>query len=185
MIQTSLLHFQPRGWVQRDMSVNAPGDRYEREADQVADDHALVEPRPVGMAGHGGTLADGYLAHFGRRRVAIIGVSRYRDQFSGCSTGGKVFLILSAAFLKRIWGTISAGCAFIMTAVPFRPAAISMLMPSLLGSTLPSMRANISPATDAGRHLLAHELTHVVQQGALRRTFPAFNAARCLAICSA
>ena len=143
--------------VQTKLTLGAPDDAFERQADAVADavvrhggqaasplrEAATIRRAP---AAHGGEVTspqvDGVLRSAGQPLDAATRAfmePRFRQDFSGV----------------RIHADDSAGAS----------ARAMGALAYTVGNHVVFGRGNYQPHTGAGRHLLAHELTHVVQQG--------------------
>ena len=165
--------------MQMKLAINAPGDSYEQEADRVAE-HIMRMPEPhlQRKCACGGTpgLA-GECEECGRKRLSL---QRMRLDAAGPVAGGVappiVHGVLRApgraldaatrAFMEprfghdfsrvRIHADAGANCA----------ADAVQAQAFTVGGDIVFGNGKFAPSTAAGRALLAHELTHVVQQGA-------------------
>jgi len=155
--------------VQASLTVGAPGDKYEREADQVADavmrmpepgapvlqracaacEEEELQPSRLGSAPAGGIVVGGDVAGE---------VASARQGGSPLSTADRDF------FEPRLGHSLSAvrlhsGGAAAQAARSVSARAFTVGSDIVMGAGQPGA------GTAEGRRLLAHELTHVVQQG--------------------
>jgi uncharacterized protein DUF4157/HNH/ENDO VII superfamily nuclease len=120
--------------VQAKLGVSAPGDAAEQEADRVAD--RVVANGPAPAAGPSGDAGSG---------------GRPLD-------GG------TRAFMESSFGRDFSGVRVHTDAAAARAAQDAHALAYTVGSHIFFGASMFAPATPAGRRLLAHELTHVVQQ---------------------
>jgi Domain of unknown function (DUF4157) len=154
--------------IQAKMIVNAPGDEYEREADRVAEtvmrvpampreattrpEHApAVMTKPVSATGGDGSFAAG--EDFAERLQASQG------------RGRPLPLSLRAKF-ETGFGADFSGVRIHSDAAAEQLSHAIHAQAFTRGSDIFLGDSESAPATTAGQRLLAHELTHVIQQGA-------------------
>ena len=144
--------------IQTKLRINTPGDRYEQEADRVA---AAVLQMP---ASAGSVPAISPLSSPGVQREAVSAetattIGHIRN------SGGQPCPTRRDASSRIASTATSAACAFMQMTTPLHPADKSTRLLSPSAITLHLDAANLH-RTAVGQRLLAHELTHVVQQGA-------------------
>ena len=155
--------------IQPKLTLNAPGDRFEREADSVAE-HVMRMPDPV--------LQQGALSGVPQvqrvcteceeelHRKPASSRDAVGEGFQHPSGGGRPLPDSERSFfeprfgrdfsqVRTYSGEQAAGAAQSVNALAYT-----------MGSDIVFGRGQYSPGTTGGRTLLAHELTHVVQQGA-------------------
>lgn len=171
--------------LQAKLTVNAPNDHFEREADDVADQvmQSSRETRKVEQLALRWPT-QGVL----RRACSPLAASPTRvgpDESPHTSPGSSVETVLSQpgqpldadirAFFEPRFGYDFSGVR--VHADP--PAAASSLALKAraytVGQNIVFASAAYAPRTEAGRRLLAHELTHVVQQSASPFSTPALQ----------
>ncbi|HEX3302726.1 MAG TPA: DUF4157 domain-containing protein, partial [Thermomicrobiales bacterium] len=157
----------PQG-VQAKLAIHSPGDAAEREADHVAE-QLMREPQPPATPAHDGTGRPSPFASPTLTRV------QSRDPI-GVDVPPSVHDVLraSSAPLDRAIGSAFAsrlGHDFSHVRVHTDAAAAQSARQInarayTVGNHLVFGEAQFSPGTPSGQRLLAHELTHVVQQNA-------------------
>jgi hypothetical protein len=171
------------GHLQRKLNVAPAGDKYEREADDVADE-VMRNLSPTTRSGDGD---DGEV-----RRSLVEGtvgleggpISADAEAEIGRHRGGGTPL---PEGLRQSMGQ-SFGADLSAVRVHTGPAAdeLSRSMQArafTVGSDIFLARGQYRPDTTSGQRLLAHELTHTVQQGAVGRTLtPAAPSVQRLAV---
>ena len=169
--QTRLADAQPPGdgVLQAKLAIGAPDDPFEREADAMADRVTRQEPaRPLARAtrsavrrcaGPGPCDCDDCAAKHALAHTANSTVERVvRD--GGVPLGADTRLVMESRFghdFSRVRVHDDQEAAASAAAIQARAYAF--------GSHVAFAAGQYAPHTDAGMHLLAHELTHVVQQG--------------------
>jgi Domain of unknown function (DUF4157) len=144
--------------MQAKLTVGPAGDRYEQEADQIAEEVVrMPQPGAAGaesslQAGRIGELTDGGLE---RRAHTLPGHGQ------------------SLSSQEREYMEPRFGYSFEAVRVHTGPDADEMATALgarafTLGQEVVFAKGNYRPGTGAGRRLLAHELAHVVQQGKAR-----------------
>ena len=145
--------------------VNAPGDRYEREAERVAGE--VSEAAPAGRGPRISAIPPGDAGAGGSARQVD---ASFAERLAPGTAGGSPLPGPARAFFEPRFGHDFGGVRV------HRDAEAARLNGSLgarafaYGRALYFGAGQYQPASPAGRRLLAHELTHVVQQrnGALR-----------------
>jgi hypothetical protein len=161
------VHAPEPGPVQAKLTVNAPGDRYEQEADQVAEQvltmstpvraadapgppRPPITPRPADAAG-GIPVADPALAG-----AALRGAGQPLDPATRADLEPRFGHDFSRVRVHTDGAAVASAEALAARAYT-------------AGSHIVFGAGEYAPASPAGRRLLAHELTHVAQQGAAAR----------------
>ena len=158
------------GYLQRKLSVAPAGDMYEREADDVADEVMRnLSPTTRSTDGDDGEVRRSLV----EGTVGLEGgpISADAEAEIGRHRGGGTPL---PEGLRQSMGQ-SFGADFSAVRVHTGPAAdeLSRSMQArafTVGSDIFLARGQYRPDTPSGQRLLAHELTHTVQQGAVGRT---------------
>jgi hypothetical protein len=173
--------FFPAAVVQRTVTVNEPGDAYEREADAVAD--------AVMRADHGGASRPTISPVTVQRKCAACeeeeALQRQPLPGEGMSAprGGEMASSLPASLQAsrgggqplrdetRGWMESRFGTAFDQVRVHTDTRAVQLsrkldAQAFTHGADIYFDAGNYNPGSRPGKRLLAHELTHVVQQGA-------------------
>ncbi len=146
------------------LSVNAPRDRYEREADPIAD--ALMRGPELAPAPHTGN--EGGLPTISRipldsRETGTV----YPDverRVERMKSGGQALLGAERGFFEERMGCDVSGVRLHTDANAAQTARDLNARAFTMGGNIAFGAGAYQPGTSAGRRLLAHELTHVVQQ---------------------
>lgn len=143
--------------VQRKLSVNEAGDRYEQEADRVADQVLTASThRPVSGTPPHIQRFDGQST--GRAGTAPASVGRVLAS-PGSPLGPSLQQDMGRRFGHDFSGVrVHTGAAAEQSARNVNAHAYTVGQDIVFGAS------RFAPGTHAGRRLLAHELTHVVQQ---------------------
>ena len=139
------------------ITVGPVDDGFEREADAVAD---RVMRREDGTAGQGGTSGGGVDAS-----VA-----------AGTAGGGESLRGEDRSFFEEAFGHDFSGVRVHSGGEASRSARDLSALAYTRGPDVVFREGGYRPGSPEGRHLLAHELTHVVQQGAAPATGPGGSA---------
>ncbi|MCA9997544.1 MAG: DUF4157 domain-containing protein, partial [Anaerolineales bacterium] len=153
--------------LQTKLTVNEPDDEYEQEADEVAEAvmrmPASATPPPPNDDGEDEQLAT-RIQRFGGESVEVAPDTESRiSQMKG---GGAPLSAVDRAFFESRMGVdfshvrIHTGAEAVDTARTLQAKAYTT------GADIAFDDGEYEPGTVNGRQLLAHELTHVVQQGA-------------------
>ena len=171
--------------VQKKLSVGSANDSYEVEADQVADKvMKMREPSP--QVTHTGALVQRKCAHceqeeklqmkplaesispFIQRSSSESGgvaSDHVENQINSSRGGGSVMDSGTKTFMENRFGTdfssvkIHTGSEAVQMSRELGAQAFAV------GSDIYFNEGKYNPNSDSGKHLLAHELTHTVQQG--------------------
>jgi hypothetical protein len=164
-----------RGQLQAKLAVSQPGDAAEREAERVADE--VLAPRAT--ESENGEDSDTETPELRRSAGSSAGsgsVSSGREgQIRSALTGGQSLPASTQSFFEERFGQDFSDVR-VHTGPRADEAAQSIDAEAFtLGSDVAFARGAYRPQTSEGKRLLAHELTHVVQQGgsggtATRRT---------------
>ncbi len=162
------------------LTVNKPGDSYEREADSVADKvmrmHDAPKPMQKSVPGiqkkpfNAGELhlkeknnANGPLLTHAKRMQFV------QKELSASKGNGQPLTPQINSFMGKSMG---ADFSKVRIHTGEGPAAMNKALNAHAfthGSDIYFNRGKYDPDSTSGKHLLAHELTHVVQQGAVDR----------------
>jgi uncharacterized protein DUF4157 len=142
----------PAATPQMKLRVSQPGDPLEREADQVADEVMRMPAAPVASSS----------ASVGDASHASASESSTAD---AVPSGGQPLDAPTRAFMEPRFGH-DFGQVRVHTDEQAAAAASGFSARAYtVGSDIVFGAQEYAPNTHTGRHLLAHELTHVVQQG--------------------
>jgi hypothetical protein len=144
--------------AQAKLTVSQPGDRFEREADQVAD-HVMRMPGPaLGQPPQIQRLCSECEEQLHRKEAPEAQVHDFQ------SAGGAFFPESERSYFEPRFGR-DFGAVRIHTDAPAAETARTLgALAFTVGSDIVFARGQYAPHTSDGRRLLAHELTHVVQQ---------------------
>ena len=172
----------PRTLIQPKLMVNAPNDAYEQEADAVADRvmrMPLVSSKSIGTQGMLASSVQRKCAHCEEEKKKMP-VMRKADSGGGFET--------SPAFASQLSNTRGGGQAMPRETKSFMESRFGQDFSHVRlhtdgtaanmnrdiqakafthGSDIYFNRGEFSPNTEGGKRLLAHELTHTVQQGSM------------------
>ena len=132
--------------------LDGRGDRYEQEADRAADE-VMSGGHAERTAEHG--AAERYIAHAG-------------DSTSARSTGGQALPADTREFFERRFGHDFADVRIHADRSADHSAQSVGARAYTAGKDIAFASGDYQPWTRQGRHLLAHELAHVVQQSRTR-----------------
>ncbi|KAB8145707.1 DUF4157 domain-containing protein [Chloroflexia bacterium SDU3-3] len=139
--------------LQPSLRVSAPGDRFEQEADAVAAQvmrAPAATPPPVSAVGQGG--------------AGVAATPQVEQQIGQLRGGGSPLPSGDRSFFEQRIGAdfghvrVHTGDQAAMVARQINARAFTV------GSDIGFDRGEYAPGTSAGRELLAHELTHTMQQ---------------------
>jgi len=151
-----------RGALQAKLAVSQPGDAAEREAERVADE--VLTPR----AAEGERDGNGATPELQRSAGSGGGESVSGDherQLRSSLTGGQSLPASTQSFFEERFGHDFSDVR-VHTGPEAGEAAQSIDAEAFtLGSDIAFAPGAYQPGTNGGKQLLAHELTHVVQQG--------------------
>ncbi|MDH5408246.1 MAG: DUF4157 domain-containing protein [Gammaproteobacteria bacterium] len=155
----SRLDFFPH--IQAKLSINQPGDRYEQEADHVADQIMRIPTSSVTES-----LIDQQSPVIQRKQNETqSGGSRQRSSsFDGISNSGDHMTASNRAFFEPRFGKDFSEVRIHDNAQANMMADQINARAFTFGSDIVFSQGQYQPDTQSGQRLLAHELTHVVQQ---------------------
>ena len=166
----------PARTIQRKPSLGAPDDAFEREADSVADTvmrmpDAALAPAPSVVQRKCAQCTDEDEGTIRTKRSA--GVAEAADTTQAAhlaSQGGMPLPREARAFFEPRFGHDFSQVRVHADTAAADAARSVQARAYTLGSHIVFGAGEYAPKTQAGRSLLAHELTHVVQQGGGRET---------------
>lgn len=141
----------PEAAPQMKLRVSQPGDDHEQEADQVAEKVMRV-PDAEATALDGGAAAQTTMSQSGAAQATH-------------SDGGQPLDATTRAYMEPRFGHDFGHVRVHTDERAAQAAATFSARAYTVGSDIVFGAQEYAPDTTAGRHLLAHELTHVVQQG--------------------
>ena len=162
-------------YIQAKLQVSTPGDQYEQEADRVADtvlrmpDENSLQRQPLEkeekpiekQAGEENEMLQGK-AEDGNELEVSPGLETEIDNLKG---GGQPLPESVRAYFEPRFGSDFSGVRLHTGSDGAKAASAVNAKAFTLGSDVAFAPGQFSPETSSGRRLLAHELTHVVQQG--------------------
>lgn len=158
--------------VQAKLTVSQPGDPYEQEADRVADE-VMRMPAPglqrkcAACDSGGGTCAECAEEETVQRKEAA-GPAPATDASPIPCGGGQALPAPERGFFESRFGRDFNGVRVHTGAEADASAKSFQALAYTHGSDIVFRSGQYSPQTPAGQRLLAHELTHVVQQRGVR-----------------
>jgi Domain of unknown function (DUF4157) len=168
---------RPPAWVnglplQPKLTVNQPGDRYEHEADQVAEQIMRMPAPGLQRCDCGGPARlDGECEACKARRLAL---QRKGDSMGGSEAPQSVHQTLNRPgqplddstrdFMESRFGTDFSGVRVHTDSQAAQSVGDVSALAYTVGSDIVFGSGQYAPGTEGGKSLLAHELTHVVQQ---------------------
>jgi len=172
---------RPPAWVnglplQPKLTVNQPGDVYEQEADAVAEQVMRMPARAVSQrlqrcACGGAAGPDGECEQCKARRLAL---QRKGDSMGGSEAPQSVHQTLNRPgqplddstrdFMESRFGSDFSGVRVHNDSQAAQSARDVSARAYTVGSDVVFGSGQYAPSTEGGKSLLAHELTHVVQQ---------------------
>lgn len=155
--------------VQPKLSVGAANDAYEQEADQVADS-VMRMPATTTSYGEGETPPSISRMVLNRASDGADGggaaSAETESRISAMQGGGSPLDSTDQSFFEERMGADFSGVR-VQTGSNAAQANRDLSARAFtVGNTVAFNEGEYQPGSDSGRHLLAHELTHVVQQGA-------------------
>jgi Domain of unknown function (DUF4157) len=161
--------------IQRKLTINTPGDEYEREADRVASQVTQMPPPHLQrMCDCGGTCSEcqksqserEHALHLKRVDVSTLGPTQAPPEVDQVlrAPGQQLDPVLRE-FMESRFGydfsnvRVHTGSAAAASALSLDARAMTV------GTDIVFADGEYAPGTRKGQTLLAHELTHVVQQG--------------------
>ncbi|MCP4535607.1 MAG: DUF4157 domain-containing protein [Chloroflexi bacterium] len=150
--------------VQTKLTVSEPGDQYEQEADQVAEtvmQTSASAPPPLPPDDGDDT---GSVNRSGGGGEAVVSPD-LETRIGGMKGGGKPLSDPDRTFFEDRMGADFSNVNVHTDASAAQTTRDLSARAYTTGSDIAFNKGEYEPGTTKGRHLLAHELTHVVQQG--------------------
>jgi hypothetical protein len=148
--------------VQAKLTINAPGDRWEREANRIADSVMLSKDEPAGPQHSPSVMPEQNTTQVSEGSVAAAEDFAHQLQASQ----GR---LLPPALRERFEGKLGADFGGVRVHTDAAAGRLSGAIQAQAFTRGPDIfvgPGHYAPGTAAGQRLLAHELAHVVQQGA-------------------
>jgi len=147
--------------IQTKLAISSPGDASEREADRVAD-HVMRMPDPVGQTQR--SAASNQAPLLQRQTNAGAGSATVASGFTSRLGTGAPLDAASRSYFEPRFGRDFSSVRVHTDDGAARSAASISARAYTIGNDVVFGAGQWSPATSAGRRLLAHELAHVAQQ---------------------
>lgn len=169
------LHASAAGAIQTKLAVNSPGDSYEQEADRVADKlTGASETSPRGACACGATCPECSGRRDARERIQTKPARGHQAGETAAppsvektiSSRGEPLDPAALAFFEPRFGRDFGHVRVHTDASAAESAEDVNARAYTLGSHIVFKQREYAPRSREGLRLLAHELTHVVQQGA-------------------
>lgn len=174
------VHPPAAGSIQTKLAINKPGDKYEQEADRIAQQvmgmpppqlqRSSVRHQDAGGAQHlqcnpiARSITPLIQAKGSGGAIASNGVT---EQIASTRGGGSPLPESSRSFMESRFGTDFSHVRVHTGDYAARLSSDLNAKAFTVGRDIYLNSKNYSPESSEGRHLLAHELTHTLQQGAL------------------
>ena len=175
-------------FIQAKFTVSEPGDPYEREADRVADEvmrmpgKEIDSPRPhlsvTGISRQSSELADLDGATEVQRRSAQADVSAAESVEAVLQRQGSPLDGALRDYFEPRFGRAFDNVRIHTDAQANKSARSINALAYTAGSHIVFGKGQYQPETFAGKRLIAHELTHAVQQGAATALTPSVQTFR-------
>ncbi|MBE7169312.1 MAG: DUF4157 domain-containing protein [Williamsia sp.] len=165
----------PASIIQPKLEINRPGDFYEQEADRMADKvMRMPDPHSVQRKCAHCEEEEEDKKHKVQRKESGPGQpqagARTEAYISGLDGGGTPLLPQTKDFFESRFGSDFSGVRVHTDGAAARSARSLQALAYTAGNNIVFNSGQYAPDTAGGRKLLAHELTHVIQQkGAIRR----------------
>lgn len=151
--------------VQTKLAISQPGDQYEQEADRVVVEHVMRMPASTGPRQHGKPAQIGYPL---MRQEAGSGLATTAAPLIVSevvnSGNGRPLDDSARAFFEPRFGHNFSGVRVHTDTKAVKSAETVNALAYTVGRNIVFGKDHYAPPTTEGRKLLAHELTHVVQQ---------------------
>ena len=154
--------------VQTKLAVSSPGDHFEQEADHVADQVMRMPDSKVQRQASGRPEASSNAAAeplIKRQVNGAAGGSRVASDFTSRLGAGAPLDKTSRSYFEPRFGRDFSGVRIHDGPEAASAAASIQARAFTLGSDVVFAAGEHNPGSEGGKRLLAHELTHVVQQG--------------------
>lgn len=148
--------------VQTKLAISSPGDLFEREADSVAD-HVMRMPDPAAQRQHT-NAANIHQPLIQRKTNGASASSTVASDFISRLGSGAPLDSASRSFFEPRFGRDFSAVRVHTDDIAAGSAAKIVARAYTVGNNVVFGAGQFSPATTAGRKLLAHELAHVAQQ---------------------
>jgi hypothetical protein len=191
--------------IQKKLSVGASNDSYEVEADTVADKVMKMQDTEKPNFNHSGSLIQKKCAHCQeeelRRKPLAEGITpiiqrvashsgtesvasdRVTSQINSSRGGGNVMDHGTQHFMESRFGTDFSGVRIHTGSLAVQMSRELNAQAFTVGNDVFFNEGKYSPNSDSGKHLLAHELTHTVQQtGGIGRKIQKFDSPEHIAV---
>ncbi|MDT5267905.1 MAG: hypothetical protein QOH49_91 [Acidobacteriota bacterium] len=150
--------------LQTKLAVSSPGDASEQEADRVAERVLMMEEKPCACGGSCARCGGGKEPLVRRKADAGQGGQSAPDSFALGLGPGRPLDLRTRAFFEARFNQDFGHVRVHTDAQAADSARAVNAQAYTLGGNVVFDRGRFSPDTAEGRRLLAHELTHVVQQ---------------------
>lgn len=166
--------FFPGHLVQPKLQVNEPGDRYEQEADAMADkvmrmttgESTFFKPAQTVVQRKCQHCEDEEKLHRKQNSDAATQGSHALDNYVGSlGASGQSLPENSRQFFEPRFGQDFSNVRIHTDSVAAKSAQSINALAYTTGNNIVFNNGQYSPESDSGKRLMAHELTHVVQQG--------------------
>lgn len=164
--------------VQPKLTVNQPNDAYEQEADQVADKVMRIADVPVNQNAFFKPVAgpvqrkcqaceeeDKFVHRKENNEDRVLGGSELESYVASLHSSGQPMPESSREFFEPRFGRDFSDVKFHTDAAAAKSAQSINALAYTAGNNIVFNTGQYSPESDSGKRLMAHELTHVVQQG--------------------
>jgi hypothetical protein len=162
------------GVIQAKLKIGEPNDMYEQEADRVAEKvMRMPEPgiqmKPTWLLAKSPSCGEEkVLQAKGIEQGTATLTSSAEESLSSLKDSGKPLSAPERDFFEQRFGTDLGGVRIHASAEAGKLSHALAAVAFTLGPNIYFASGSYNPATSGGRRLLAHELTHVVQQGELQ-----------------
>jgi len=152
--------------IQTKLTVNAPDDMYEQEADAVADTVMRMSDVEIGSTENGvGSKEQEQAIHRKSSAETPAVTPDIESSISSMQGGGQALPDNDRQFFESRMGQDFSNVRIHTDSNAAQTSDSLQAKAFTVGSDIAFGAGEYQPGTDAGRHLMAHELTHVVQQG--------------------
>jgi uncharacterized protein DUF4157 len=178
MLSASLVRGSASRKIQPKLSISAPGDAYEQEADRVADTiMRMPDPGAHITAAASSQVVQRMCPECDEEEKLHRKASGAEDLHAGTAleseiaglSGGQPLSLAERAFFEPRFGRDFSSVRVHTGPQAARLADSVSAHAFTLGNNVVFNSGKYSPESEQGKHLLAHELTHVVQQNGIAR----------------
>lgn len=186
--KSSAPFFAPAPVIQKKLSVGAENDVYESEADAMADKVMQMQGQHSHSFSHGGPLVQRKCAkceeeekvrlkplgdsitHFVQKSALSSGLetaapSHIENQIQNSKGGGQTLDTTTKGFMESRFGIDFSGVRIHTDSNAVQMSQELNAKAFTVGNDIYFNQGHYNPNSASGKHLLAHELTHTVQQG--------------------